>query len=137
MLEDKHGNSKKDKFTFVDVAPAGFDHLRSVCGMTIVDYLDSLCGLPLTGGAVGEGKSGQFFFFSADRTVMLKTVTHAEWQFMNRILMDYHHHMVGNIDTTLLCPPFHRELGVPLNSTYAITPSPFVWDLANRRLPLL
>jgi len=103
LTQDKNGNSKKDKFTFVDVAPAGFDHLRSACGMTIVDYLDSLCGLPLTGGAVGEGKSGQFFFFSADRTVMLKTVTHAEWQFMNRILKDYHHHMVDNIETTLLC----------------------------------
>ena len=72
MVTDKNGNLKKDKFTFVDVAPAGFEHLRSVCGMTIADYLDTLCGLPLTGGAVGEGKSGQFFFFSADRTVMLK-----------------------------------------------------------------
>ena len=101
--QEKSGKVVKQKYTFVDVAPSPFEHLRQTCGMTLVDYIETMCASPLTGGAVGEGKSGQFFFFASDKTAVIKTVTNAEWEFMMRILQDYHRHMTDNVDTSLMC----------------------------------
>ena len=84
----------KSKFDFEDFAPSCFTHLRTTWGISDVNYMNSMCRHPLSGGQVGEGKSGMLFFFSSDKKYIVKTVTTSELPFFLRIMNDYHSHML-------------------------------------------
>ena len=49
-----------------------------------------------------EGKSGSFFYYSADGKYMVKTISHAEHRFFRKILAKYYSHIVTNPDTLLV-----------------------------------
>ena len=58
-----------------------------------ISYRASLCTTNITGGAVGEGKSGMLFFFSHDGRFILKTLKEDEFELFRRILPSYAAHM--------------------------------------------
>ena len=93
-------NSKM--FDFEDFAPACFRQLRNKgWGIDDASYMNSMCRSPLSGGQVGEGKSGMLFFFSHDKKYIVKTVTKAELPFFIKIMKDYHFHMLQSLDSLL------------------------------------
>ena len=49
-----------------------------------------------------EGKSGSFFYYSADGKYMVKTISHTEHRFFRKILAKYYSHIVTNPDTLLV-----------------------------------
>lgn len=49
-----------------------------------------------------EGKSGSFFYYSADGKYMVKTISHTEHRFFRKILPGYYSHIITNPDTMLV-----------------------------------
>jgi hypothetical protein len=86
QLEIPKTSLKTKKFDFEDFAPSCFSNLRNEWGINSDSYLNSMCRLPLSGGQVGEGKSGMLFFFSHDKKYIVKTVTSSELPFFIRIM---------------------------------------------------
>ena len=66
-------------------------------------FVRSLTSKPLTGGSLGEGKSGQLFFQSHDNRYILKTVSEAEHAFLLSFLPDYYTHISFFPRTSILC----------------------------------
>lgn len=48
-----------------------------------------------------SGKSGSFFYYTADAKYMLKTISKAEFRFFKKILKKYYYHIENN-DSTLI-----------------------------------
>ena len=109
------------KFEFEDYAPTAFWHIRRRFNIDSRRYLESMCAEPLTGGEIGEGKSGMLFFFSWDRDYISKTLTAMELPFFQRILEAYYTYMTCNADETLL-PRFFGlyKIKIPGRPTYRI-----------------
>jgi hypothetical protein len=91
-----------DYFKLTDYAPAVFRDLRHSFGLTHRDYRDSIES-GLSGGSVGEGKSGMFFWFSEDGSYVIKTLKGFEKDYLVTILRDYHAHMTQHRRRTLMC----------------------------------
>ena len=89
-------------FEFRVYAPRVFRCLRDAFGVSNDAYAESL--QQLTGGVVGDGKSGMLFFQSSNRDYVIKTVKESEKDFFfhKTILQQYTRHMVEYKDT-LLC----------------------------------
>lgn len=84
------------RFDFDSFAPAVFQDLRKrAFGMSEEDFKRSIALRPLSGGTVGEGKSGSLFFFSWDKRLIVKTVESVEAPFFKKCLSDYHEHLCG------------------------------------------
>ena len=49
-----------------------------------------------------EGKSGSFFYYTADSKYMLKTIHHREYKFFRSILKDYYTHLKKNPNTLII-----------------------------------
>ena len=72
-------------------------------------FLTSLCfvcQVSLTGKYVlselgSPGKSGSFFYFSADYRFIIKTIHHDEHKLLRKILPKYHEHLVLNPQTLI------------------------------------
>ncbi|KAH9249545.1 hypothetical protein BASA81_012718 [Batrachochytrium salamandrivorans] len=98
-----HPKFRHDKraFELVEYAPAAFRELRNGWGVTDTRLLESVGALS-GDGAVGDGKSGMLFFFSADRHFVLKTVKPNEMQVLSDFLRAYIRHMLDNPDS-LIC----------------------------------
>jgi 1-phosphatidylinositol-4-phosphate 5-kinase len=43
-----------------------------------------------------QGKSGSFFYYTADGKYMLKTIQYREYKFLRKILKDYYHYIKKN-----------------------------------------
>jgi 1-phosphatidylinositol-4-phosphate 5-kinase len=43
-----------------------------------------------------QGKSGSFFYYTADGKYMLKTMSHREYKLLKSILQDYYYHLKKN-----------------------------------------
>ncbi len=77
-------------------------------GLTPVDYARSLSPL-LNARQINEssatagdgGKSGEFFFFSHDNNLMLKTVSKQELRVIRHILPNYYEHLKNNRDSLI------------------------------------
>jgi len=83
-------------FAFEAFAPAVFQDLRcNAFNFSDEDYKKSISLRPLTGGSVGEGKSGSLFFMSWDKRFIVKTVESVEMPFFRKCLADYHEHLIG------------------------------------------
>eukprot|EP00927_Polykrikos_kofoidii_P021222 TRINITY_DN20160_c0_g1_i1.p1 TRINITY_DN20160_c0_g1~~TRINITY_DN20160_c0_g1_i1.p1 ORF type:complete len:419 (+),score=82.30 TRINITY_DN20160_c0_g1_i1:61-1317(+) len=91
---------------FTESRSTQFRLLRNACGFTSEEYLASMCDQPLSGGDVDvAGKSGSFFYRSADRRLVLKTIEQHEYDTLNEILPEYIVYLQENKDS-LLCRIF-------------------------------
>lgn len=52
-------------------------------------------------GLTSQGKSGSFFYYTADGKYMLKTIQYREYKFMRSILEDYYYYVKNNPDTLI------------------------------------
>ena len=94
--------NESTSFEFRSYAGGAFRGMRRHFGVSDSDYVRSLS--KLTGGQVGEGKSGMLFFFSADKRYVLKTVKESEKDFFfhKGILQNYYNHMLTT-ENSLMC----------------------------------
>ena len=102
-------NFKKCKFK--DYAPYVFENIRRQFGITSDMYLRSIGvntfqnaffdKLYLMLAENSSGKSGSFFFHSADGKYMLKTISENEFGVLLKILPDYHKHLMENPNTLM------------------------------------
>merc|ERR1740138_1953997 len=98
---------------FIDYAPLVFQRIRSSFGIYTDDYLRSVGPEQLLGNMVlgnlsslselsSEGKSGAFFYYTADGKYMMKTVTPKEQQLLKKMLRSYFHHLQQNPGTLIV-----------------------------------
>jgi len=81
-------------FDFEAYGPLAFKALRQKAfQVSEEDYHRTITLRPLSGGKKGEGKSGQFFFFSWDKRYIVKTVEFNEMDFFHKCLQDYCTHL--------------------------------------------
>ena len=106
--------SKYD-FKFKDYAPWVFRSLRESFNIDAADYLVSLTGKYMLSELGSPGKSGSFFYFSADYRFIIKTISHTEHKFFRKILRDYH-----DVRFTLISRSLLTVLGVC--STFGANP---------------
>jgi 1-phosphatidylinositol-4-phosphate 5-kinase len=94
--------SAKYDFKFKDYAPWVFRELREdYFHLDPADYLLSLTSKYILSELGSPGKSGSFFYFSRDYRFIIKTIHHAEHQFLRAILPRYHAHVRANPHTLL------------------------------------
>jgi len=98
---------------FVDYAPMVFQRIRNSFGIQHDDYLRSVGPEQLLGNMVlgnlsslselsSEGKSGAFFYYTADGNYMLKTVSPKEYLLLKKMLKAYHDHIFSSPGTLLV-----------------------------------
>jgi len=98
---------------FIDYAPMVFQRIRSSFGIQHDDYLRSVGPEQLLGNMVlgnlsslselsSEGKSGAFFYYTADGKYMMKTVTPQEHKLLKRMLKRYFDHIMQNPGTLIV-----------------------------------
>lgn len=77
--------------------PSQFYRIRCHFGIETEDFLKSFktCSKPM----ISEGASGAFMYFSGDRSYIVKSLTKAESDFLNRILSEYLEYLSSNSDT--------------------------------------
>jgi len=101
---------------FYDYAPMAFNRIRSKFGIEQDQYLKSIGpehmivnllmgNIFSLSELISSGKSGSFFYYSADGKYMLKTISKNEFHFLKSILKNYYQHMMDNPDT-LMCRVF-------------------------------
>ena len=86
---------------FKDYAPLVFRGLRARFGIDPSDYLNDLCGDFNYIEFISNSKSGQFFFYSYNGKLMIKTQTSVESKFLRRILPRYYVYVMKNSNTLL------------------------------------
>lgn len=102
----------RDAVRFIDYAPMVFRKIREFFGLSSEDYLNSIGPEQLVGNMVlgnlaslselcSEGKSGAFFYYTADGRYLIKTITRDTAKFFRRILKDYYEHIMNNPDTLI------------------------------------
>lgn len=98
---------------FVDYAPMVFQRIRQSFGINHDVYMRSVGPEQLLGNMVlgnlsslselsSEGKSGAFFYYTADGNYMLKTVTPKEYLLLKKMLKGYHDHIFSQPGTLLV-----------------------------------
>ena len=95
------GNMRTDGFEFKEYAPTIFLKLRNSWGITQADYMNSLVSEEMYLDFQSNSKSGQFFFFSDDKTFMIKTLTSQEARWLKGCLSRYYHHFMEHPDSLL------------------------------------
>ena len=92
------------EFEYRNYACRAFQSLRERHGIGNEDFAQSVAAGCLSGGQVGEGKSGMLFYFTKDKRYLLKTVKESEKNFFfhQGILQAYIEHMEAYPDT-LMC----------------------------------
>jgi len=108
-----YSDEKKTITRFVDFAPLVFQKIRSSFGINEDDYLHSSGPEQLLGNMVlgnlssfselsSEGKSGAFFYYTADGKYMMKTVTRKEFTLLHGMLKQYYDHITQNPETMVV-----------------------------------
>jgi len=98
---------------FMDYAPMVFQRIRSNFGILHDDYLRSVGPEQLLGNMVlgnlsslselsSEGKSGAFFYYTADGKYMMKTVTLQEHKLLKCMLKRYYDHIMEHPGTLIV-----------------------------------
>lgn len=87
-------------------APLAFRKIRRHFGITEEEFWRSINLRPLSGGAKGEGKSGQLFFFSWDQRYIVKTIDNGEMLFFMKCLKDYHSYICNDGTGNSLLPRY-------------------------------
>jgi 1-phosphatidylinositol-4-phosphate 5-kinase len=97
---------KKISYEFYDFAPKVFHLIRNFYGYSTESYLKSIGPENVFGSlAMGRinslesqmsaGKSGSLFFYTADGSLMLKTISHDEFEHFKTIMKDYYYHLLA------------------------------------------
>ncbi|KAL7068914.1 phosphatidylinositol-4-phosphate 5-kinase family protein [Cryptosporidium serpentis] len=97
---------------FIDYNPMVFRKIREICNISPESYIRSVGPEQLLGNMVlgnlssmnelcSEGKSGAFFYYSADGRFVIKTVNRSTAIFFRRILRDYYRHLESNSDSLI------------------------------------
>eukprot|EP00756_Hemistasia_phaeocysticola_P055036 Hpha_TRINITY_DN30954_c0_g1::TRINITY_DN30954_c0_g1_i1::g.112237::m.112237/K00889/PIP5K; 1-phosphatidylinositol-4-phosphate 5-kinase len=92
-------------FTFVDFAPLVFHSLRLANGVDTAVYRAIFTSFDDEGMIEkfsDGGRSGSFFYFTADREYIVKTVTREERRVLLGMLDDYLTHLVQNPDSLIV-----------------------------------
>jgi Ca2+-binding EF-hand superfamily protein len=98
---------------FFDYAPSVFCEIRKLYGIKNEEYLRSIGPETMLNnlikGAIrslaeltSTGKSGSFFYFSADGKYTLKTIPREEFHFLRDILRNYYEHLTSNPNTLII-----------------------------------
>eukprot|EP00928_Gymnodinium_smaydae_P023640 TRINITY_DN19433_c0_g1_i1.p1 TRINITY_DN19433_c0_g1~~TRINITY_DN19433_c0_g1_i1.p1 ORF type:complete len:806 (+),score=184.75 TRINITY_DN19433_c0_g1_i1:62-2479(+) len=98
---------------FIDYAPMVFSRFRAALGISPEEYARSIGPEQLLGNMVlgnlsalseqsSEGKSGAFFYYTADGRYMMKTVTRKEHRLLKQILPAYYEHVKSHPQTLLV-----------------------------------
>ncbi len=98
---------------FYDYAPAVFDTIRKMYGIRNDEYLRSIGpetmlnnlimgNLKTLSELTSSGKSGSFFYYSADGKYTLKTISRHEFHFLKRILRNYYDHLAQNNNSLIV-----------------------------------
>ena len=99
--------------TFFDYAPNVFWEIRRQYGIRNDDYLKSIGPEAMLGNLIkgnltslseltSTGKSGSFFYYSADGKYTLKTISRDEFHFLRKILSNYYTHIINNPQTLMI-----------------------------------
>lgn len=110
---DSTASPRAIKYRFIDYAPMVFQRIRWNFGIDTDEYLHSVGPEQLLGNMIlgnlsslseqtSEGKSGAFFYHTADGKYMLKTVSKAEYRTLRRMLREYDDHLASNPQTMLV-----------------------------------
>ncbi|CAK0830353.1 unnamed protein product, partial [Prorocentrum cordatum] len=110
---DSTASPRAIKYRFIDYAPMVFQRIRLSFGIDTDEYLHSVGPEQLLGNMIlgnlsslseqtSEGKSGAFFYYTADGKYMLKTVSKAEYRTLRRMLREYYDHLQNNPQTMLV-----------------------------------
>ncbi|CAD8068511.1 unnamed protein product [Paramecium primaurelia] len=98
---------------FFDYAPRVFNSIRTIYGIDNHQYLKSIgpesilqslikgdlsCLQELT----STGKSGSFFYYTADGQFTLKTIHHQEFRFLKQIMRNYYYHIKNYPETLII-----------------------------------
>lgn len=119
---------------FVDYAPLVFQKIRSSFGINEDEYLRSSGPEQLLGNMVlgnlsslselsSEGKSGAFFYYTADGNYMMKTVTQKEFEVLHQMLKQYYDHIAQNPATLVVRFLGLHCLRVQAQRSYRMFPS--------------
>jgi 1-phosphatidylinositol-4-phosphate 5-kinase len=98
---------------FTDYAPHVFYELRTIFGISTESYLRSIGpetmltsllqgNLNALKELVSEGKSGSFFYYSADARFILKTIHRDEFLFLRHILREYYSHLSAHQSSLII-----------------------------------
>eukprot|EP00929_Paragymnodinium_shiwhaense_P107555 TRINITY_DN7370_c1_g1_i1.p1 TRINITY_DN7370_c1_g1~~TRINITY_DN7370_c1_g1_i1.p1 ORF type:complete len:1049 (+),score=270.21 TRINITY_DN7370_c1_g1_i1:126-3272(+) len=98
---------------FVDYAPLVFQKIRASFGIQHDEYLRSIGPEQLLGNLVlgnlaslselsSEGKSGAFFYYTADGNYMIKTVVPKEMKLLKHMLKNYYDHITQQPNTLIV-----------------------------------
>jgi len=92
---------KKQSNLLVNYAPKIFNAIRSFQGIRSSSYVFSMCNKPLKPKVFSASASGSFFFETADKRYILKTITKRECDQLRHMLFDYWKHIEQYADTLL------------------------------------
>ncbi len=115
-LISKRTGDLKDSYkisTFFDYAPNVFLEIRRLFGIKNEDYLKSIGPESMLNGLIkgnlstlaeltSSGKSGSFFYYSADGKYTLKTISRTEFHFLRKILKNYYNHLMSNPNSLII-----------------------------------
>ena len=120
---------------FFDYAPAVFNEIRKMYGIKNDDYLRSIGPEPMLNNLIrgnlkslaeltSAGKSGSFFYYSADGKYTMKTVSREEFHFLKNILRNYYNHLVHNTNSLIIkffgCHKLRFVKGESRKNTYFV-----------------
>lgn len=91
---------KYPRFSFKIYAPIAFRYFRDVFGIQPEDFMLSFCSAPLR-ELSNPGASGSIFYVTDDDEFIIKTVTHKEAEFLQKLLPGYYMNIVQNPRTLL------------------------------------
>ncbi|ETV89684.1 hypothetical protein, variant 2 [Aphanomyces astaci] len=94
-----------DALVFEDVAPSVFQSLRQLAGIDQSSYLHAFNAEENLREVCSEGKSGNIFYFTANRQFMVKSVPKEEFDTLRAILPQYYKYLVQN-ESSYLCRYF-------------------------------
>ncbi|CAK4460013.1 unnamed protein product [Aphanomyces euteiches] len=89
-------NSMADDLVFEDVAPAVFHSLREFCGIDHKMYLNAFNPDENLKEICSEGRSGNIFYFTANKQFMVKSVPKEEFDVLRSILPAYYNYMLDH-----------------------------------------
>ena len=105
-------DSNSTVYSFTDYAPTTFNHIRKTFKIDNEEYINSIGPSKLMASLMmgevssmtsltSQGKSGSFFYYTADGKYMLKTISYREYRFLRNILEDYYYYIKKNPDTLI------------------------------------
>ncbi|OQS07138.1 phosphatidylinositol 4-phosphate 5-kinase (PIPK-D11/GPCR-PIPK) [Thraustotheca clavata] len=91
-----HGRLDSSALMFCDCAPVVFHNIRTLFDINNKEYIESFSLNQILKEHGSEGKSGNIFYFTANKQFMVKSVPKEEYDALRAILPYYHDYLVKN-----------------------------------------